>query len=214
MNKYVRLSVICTFSFSIAVLAGCSTARVVYSEPFIFDERIKRYDDTKFRLDDLDFMVVPHNHEYSYGFLWYIVPILPLPGSNAFPRTQDFTFHLVLDPEGEKFSFDLSQVILEIDGTKLSPTHYVGPVGRRFYQGNSWECDNKNADWKAIRDYPTRPLPIQEWSCFTFTFSALTPSPEKPFNVFLNGVQRNQMPFPIPPIHFKEGYSWSTQREL
>jgi hypothetical protein len=214
-NKVNQLLSVGAVFFLLIVVGGCEARRMVYSEPYVDAAGVEKSKDGMFTLTGLNFMVVPHNSDISYGVLWYVVPIAPLPGRSESEGTQTFTITLILDPEGEQFSFDLKQVVLEMNGKKYSPSYFWGPVGRVYYQGGGWSCNiNRDSNSGLVKNFFTQPLPIPEWSCFSVKFDTPTPSPEESFIVYLNGVFRDKKPFPATPIHFRKNVGWQMHRDL
>lgn len=196
-------------------IAGCETGRVVYSEPFMSGKEVTKIKGDIFALPGMNLMAIPRNYELKEGFLWYIVPLVPLPAPAATHKPDSFTFTLIFDPEGEEFSLDLRSVLFEMNGKRYTPYSFKGPVGRIYYQGGGWRCDlAQDSVAEPVEHHFKKPLSLTEWSCFTVNFVAREPNPDEEFVLRIDGVFRNNKPYPVPPIHFRKGEKWITNRVL
>lgn len=210
MNRTFHISGILLF---LIVMTGCSAVRTVYSEPHIDTENIGISKDGMFVLPGINLQVESHNSDASYAVLWYVVPLLPLPGRTSDHVTPGFWVTLMLDPEGEVFSLDLRLITLELNGEKYIPSSVRGPVGS--YGGWRRRCDDPSTSSpRSVETFFVKPLPVTEWSCFLVKFDSPAPSPEQSFIINVNGIFRDGKPFIVPPLHFQTNIGWRMYREL
>lgn len=209
MNRLFYFSAVL---ISLITIAGCSAVRTVYSEPSIKRGSNENSKDGMFVLEGINLQIESHNSDASYAVLWYVVPLLPLPGRTSDHITPGFWVTLMLDPEGEDFSLDLRLITLELNGKKYIPFSFRGPVGS--YGGWRRRCDDPSTSMlKSVKTFD-KPLPVTEWSCFLVKFDSPAPPPEQTFIINVNGISRDGKQFIVPPIHFERNTGWRMYREL
>lgn len=206
MNRFIYL---CVIFISLVAVAGCAAVRTVSSEPSIKNANTKN---GMFGLPGLNFQIEAHNSDASYAVLWYIVPLLPLPGRTSDHTTPSFWITLMLDPEGEEFSLDLRHITLDLRGKKYIPSSYRGPVGS--YGGWRSRCDDASNSKQKSVESSGRPIPVTEWSCFLVKFDVPAPSPDQTFVIYVNGILRDGKQFSVSPLHFERTTGWRMYREL
>lgn len=200
-------------------LNACTVlAPIQFSKPVFSEADIRMSKNGIISLPGLDLKVVPQNDDYSWAFVGYIIPIIPWP-IFLFPVDRpQFEILIVLDPEGEDFALGPGHIALEVsDRPAISPVGFKrGPgafsaedVGVLLFLGEPPSEDvSCEVDFKADPvPIPVAPIPVPERTCFLLTFDIRSPLPKKQFTLSIDGVTKAGQPFPIPPIHFKKGWT-------
>lgn len=169
-------------------------------------------------LPGMDLEAVANTYDHSPFFLLgIVVPIIPFP---SFLDRPQFEIDLILDPEGEDFTFDPGRVSVRVaDGPAIPPTtfkHGPGafdveepPYAWSFHRSPEVSCLNRFPYRDpAPEDLPiSAPLPVTERSCFRLIFDRRAPSPREPLLLSIGGISKAGQPFPVPPIRFEKGWT-------
>lgn len=189
---------------------------IQFSKPVFPEANIRMSKNGIISLPGLDLKVVPRNEDYPFILIGFIVPIIPIPSFLFSPDRPQFEILLVLDPKGEDFALDPGSIVLQISGKPAIP-----PVGFKRGPG-AFTSENGgillslgkppgvscNVDSHSNTvPIPVSPIPVLERTCFLLTFNIRSPLPEKEFTLFIDGVTKAGQSFPIPPIHFKKGWT-------
>lgn len=219
-------------ALSLTSLPGCAVlAREVFSSPtspgasdkhdmshnFRYVHVAGSRDDLQFELPGLDLSVTAKNpvtSVISFGpFLIVPLPVIPYPFavlelfSSQSRTSSPMWFEVRLSPQKAGFSFDPRLVTLKMDnGEILKPTTFEGPRLGQRYPGR-WPCgENWLASAKSGKE-AAAVVSLKDFTCFMVGFDTSS-SPEREFELSIEGVQQNGEPLPVPSIYLKSGSAW------
>ena len=199
---------------ALVLVQGCATVSVQeVSRPSVESNDARAMDDDGWvTLPRALIAVAAHNDRETAAFIGpgilVPLPIFPMPASWLTAPRKEATFWIdvALDPEGEGFTFDPSQVRVSVgDGADLAPVRMKGPsaVARqadRRYSSRLCGFDPSSGDARAVER-----VVLTQLSCVSLEFDVAEPAPDVTFTVRVRGLSDGGQAVAAPAVNFSKG---------
>jgi len=192
---------------------GCAAVSVQeVSRPSVEPDNARTMDDDGWvTLARARIAVAAHNDRDNAGFIGpgivVPLPIFPMPASwLAAPRKEPtFWIDVAIDPEGEGFAFDPSQVRVSVGAAAdLAPVRMKGPsaVARqadRRYSSRLCGFDPSSGEARAVQR-----VVLTQMSCVSLEFDVAEPTPDVTFTVRVRGLSDSGQAVAAPAVNFSK----------
>ena len=145
-------------------------------------------------LEDLSISVRPENVDVGVLTGGILLPVIPLGGGNRVDTSAPFKIVIQFETEHSNYTFEPSDVLLELDGSQVQPINIFGPFDGGFpltplssnTPGHAWGC-RISRDTVGARKAPDQ-IAIIGKLCVVVEFPVNTVMPEQKFSVVISGL--------------------------
>jgi hypothetical protein len=162
-------------------------------------------------------------HEWTYYSL-IIIPIwFDTQDRELYDDNDVFRIAVAFNPKKRGFTFNPSDVLLNIQGSKHYPVKYIGPLSFQSTEHEEWarrlairgdivwpgtygEYHLGNIQYLKITDENIALNNLDIWTGFYIVFDTKIPSPEQAFYLDILGLKKNSREYNIPRITFEKDF--------